>query len=90
MVAKRSRKSLGVPVDYLIDDTLSFPFEPIEKPELNGPSERKMKVSREERAFLEVLRASSALAKKVAFELPHSKLGAMLAVYRVLLQRKHS
>jgi transcriptional regulator with XRE-family HTH domain len=72
----RIAKSLGVTIEYLLDEDMPYPHtshsyrQDLLQDRVDPESVVRMEVTREEKAFLEALRRSDAVAQEVAFSVP--------------------
>jgi transcriptional regulator with XRE-family HTH domain len=88
-------RGLRIPVDYLLDDDLGYPYEPpVSAKDLESPKAcsraTRTSVTREEQAFLLALRTSTKLARQLSYQIPAQRIEILGAVYKVLLQRSQS
>ena len=83
----RIARTLAVPCDYLVDENLPYPYEPMKWRDGVKDADRKvrMRVTREEKAFLEALRRAPREAREAAYAVPEATLEQLWVVARVLL-----
>ena len=87
----RIAHNLCVSCEYLLDERMPYPYEPQnwrEKLRASGvdPNARtRMIVTREERAYLEALRRSHKLARKIAYAAPELGMEVLHLVHRIVL-----
>jgi transcriptional regulator with XRE-family HTH domain len=70
---------LRIPVDYLLNDELDYPYEPpASSKDLDPPKARsrttRTSVTREEQAFLLALRRSTKLARELCYQIPGQRI----------------
>ncbi len=81
---------LGVSVEYLLDESLPYPYQGHEHRrrilrESGDPEgDVQMRVTREEKAYLEALRESQRVAVEIAYSIPHASLETIRMIHFLL------
>ena len=83
--AYRIARALCVTVEYLIDESIPYPYVPPEKPDVKHPTKKvRASITRKESLFLDALRRASKQARKIAFEVPYLTDEMLMAVHMAL------
>lgn len=87
LVIWRLAAKLGVTVEYLLDESIPYPFPPYSyrqelfDSDVDPDSTVRMEVTREERAFLRALRESNVVAREVALSVPELSVEVLRMVH---------
>ena len=74
-------RSLGVTCEYLLDESLAYPYVPPARMPVKGSGTTRMIVTLEEKAFILALRRGR---RELAARVPYMTQGEMCVVHRVL------
>ena len=77
-------RALHVPFEYLVDESMPYPYVPPERPSRRRRGPKKVWLSAEEVSVLEAARASVPMVMEVAAELPYASLELLSLCARVL------
>jgi len=86
----RIAKNLGVTVEYLLDEEIPYPYKAYSYRQdflvnnVDPASTVRMEVTREEKAFLEVLRKTHQVAREVAYQIPEAPVESLRLIHFVL------
>ena len=91
----RIARKLGVTVEYLLDETMPYPYsgysyrQDLLTDEVDPESLVRMEVSLEEKAFLEALRRTNQVAREAAMAIPETSVEALRMIHFVLHHATH-
>ena len=86
----RLARRLSVPCEYLLDESMPYPYEPpnwrdeLHKSGVDPKAKVHMVVTCEEKAFLLALRRSHKLAREIAYAVPELSLEKMYVAHRIV------
>ncbi len=78
-------RHLGVTLEYLLDESGPYPYEPPKKPDTTQRGMVTVRLTLEEKALIEALRAGKKTAWELAKELPYASLESLILIHRVVM-----
>ena len=79
-------RHLGVTVGYLLDESQPYPYQPPpRRPEETQRGMVTVRLTLEEKALIEALRAGKKTAWELAKELPYASLESLILIHRLVL-----
>ena len=84
-VALAIARHLGVTIEYLLDESQPYPYQPPQKPDVTKDGMVNLRLTLEEKALIEALRAGKKTAWELARELPYASLESLILIHRLVL-----
>ena len=90
----RIAKQLGVTVEYLMDESMPYPYQgysyrhELYNKNVDPKSMRRMEATREEKAFLKALRESNHIAREVAMAIPETSVEVLRMIHFLIHSEK--